>query len=112
MVLQVNFLTSGSATSGTGTEELTALTFITSPGMVIQDMFQTSCGTVANDADWTLYIDGSQTRYKWSAEELNPASVGRPKVSFSIGPNKTVQFKWSGQSAAAANTLKILYVVA
>jgi len=79
--------------------------------MALMDVFQTSCGTAANDADWTLYIDGIQTPYAWTAEELNPASVGRMKLPspITISPGRKVQFKWAGQGTAAVNTLKILY---
>jgi hypothetical protein len=113
MVKQVTFQTDGSATSGTGTEELTGETFFYSPGMAIRDIFQTSSGTKANDADWALYVDGVQTRYGWTAEELNPANVGRSKIleisPIRIRPGALVQLKWSGQATAAANKLRILY---
>jgi len=113
MVKQVNFKTNGSATSGTATEDLSGQQFIFSPpsGMMILDLFQTSSGTAANDADWQLVIDGIDTRYKWTAEELNPANVSRVKLPtpIKIRPNVMVQFKWSGQSSAASNILKVLY---
>jgi len=109
---QVVFETDGAATSGTGSEELSGETFFISPGMHITDLFQTSCGTLANDADWQLYIDGIATRWTWTAEELDPASVGRPKLPKSIGisPGRLVQFKWSGQAVAASNKLKVQFL--
>lgn len=109
---QLNFLTDGAAKSGTGTEALTELAFVQFlHGIAITDIFQTSSGTVANDADWDLYINGKQTEYSWTAEELDPASVGRAKPSspLTIAPMAKIQFKWSGQGAAAANTLKLYF---
>lgn len=107
---QVVFLTDGSNTSGTGTEELSGESFWMAPGnILIRDIFQTTCGTEANDGDWQLYIDGIATRYTFTAEELNPANVGRPKWSIGITKGRMVQFKWSGQSAADNNKLKVLF---
>ena len=108
----VTFQTDGAAKSGTGTEELTGLTFIQEErGIGITDITQVTCGTLANDADWQLFIDGMATRFKWSAEELDPASVGRNRLlsMIKIHPRAKIQFKWSGQGAAAANNLRIQY---
>lgn len=110
----VTFQTDAAATSGTATEELTGLTFIQEErGIAITDITQVSCGTVANDADWQLYIDGMATRYKWSAEELDPTNVGRNRLlsPIKIHPRAKVQFLWSGQGAAAANNIRIQYEV-
>lgn len=112
MAKMVTFQTDASATSGTGTEELTGLEFIQEErGVAITDITQVSCGTVANDADWQMYIDGMATRYKWSAEELDPTNVGRNRLlsPIRIHPRAKIQFKWSGQAAAAANNLRIQY---
>jgi len=109
---QLNFVTDGAAKTGTATEMLTGLAYADFPhGIAITDIFQTSCGTAANDADWALYINGKLTEYSWTAEELDPASVGRAKPSspLTVTPGVKIQFKWSGQTAAAANTLKIYF---
>lgn len=108
----VTFQTDGSAKSGTGTEELTGLSFVQEEqGVAITDITQVSCGTVANDADWQLYIDGMATRYKFTAEELDPTKVGRNRLlsPITIHPRAKIQFKWSGQAAAASNNLRIQY---
>jgi len=112
MAKYVTFQTNATATSGTGTEELTGLSFLQEEGAVfITDISQVSCGTVANDADWQMYIDGMATRYKWSAEELDPTKVGRNRLlsPIKIHPRAKIQFKWSGQTVAAANNLRIQY---
>ncbi len=111
---QLNFVTDGAAKTGTATEMLTGLAFAQfNHGIAITDMFQTTAAvaTPENDADWSLYIDGKLTEYSWTAEELNPASVGRAKPSspLTIRPGVKIQFKWAGQAAAAANTLKIYF---
>jgi len=108
----VTFQTDGAATSGTGTEELTGLSFMQEEkGIGITDITQISCGTVANDADWQLYVDGMATRFKFSAEELDPTNVGRNRLlsMIKIHPRAKIQWKWSGQGAAAANNLRIQY---
>ena len=112
MVQQVNFRTDAAAVAGRGIETLSLLTFFTSPGMVIVDLFQTTGVAAANDADWTLYIDGIATSYTWSRVELNPANVGRfqLKSGISIRPGAKVQFVWA-QVVAQANTLKCMYEV-
>jgi len=108
----VTFQTDGAAKSGTATEELTSLTFMQEErGIAITDITQVSCGTVANDADWQLYIDGMATRYKWSAEELDPTNVGRNRLitPIRVHPRAKIQFKWSGQATAGPNNLRIQY---
>ncbi len=108
----VTFQTDGTGKSGTATEELTGLTFIKlTRGMAIIDITQVTSGTLANDADWQLYVDGMATRFKFSAEELDPASVGRNRLlsAIKIKPNSVIQWLWSGQTAAAANNLRIQY---
>ena len=104
--------TNGSTTTGTGTDDLTGLAYFQFPtGIAITAMSQVSCGTVANDADWALYVDGKTTEWCWQAEELNPANVGRAVLmrAITIAPGKKLQFKWSGQGSAAANKLKVQY---
>jgi len=108
----VTFQTDGANTSGTGTEELTGLSFWQEErGIEILDITQVSSGTVANDADWQLYIDGMATRYKWSAEEIDPTKVGRNRLlePIRISPRRKIQFMWSGQASAASNNLRIQY---
>lgn len=108
----VTFQTDATNATGTGTEELTGLTFVQEErGIAITDITQVTCGTLANDADWQLYIDGMATRIKFSAEELDPASVGRNRMisPITIRPRAKIQWLWSGQGAAAANNLRIQY---
>ncbi|GAI13606.1 unnamed protein product [marine sediment metagenome] len=109
---QLSFITDGAAKSGTATEKLTGLAYAQfMHGIAITDIFQTTSGTLANDADWSLYVDGKLTEYSWSAEELDPASIGRAKPSspLTVTPGVKIQFKWAGQTAAAANELKIYF---
>jgi len=108
----VTFQTDGSNVEGIGTEELTGLTFLQEEkGVAITDITQVSSGTVANDADWQMYVDGIATRYKWSAEEIDPTKVGRNRLlsPIKIHPRAKIQFKWSGQAVATSNNLRIQY---
>ena len=108
----VTFQTDGAAKSGTGTEELTGLSFMQEErGVAMTDITQVSCGTVANDADWQLYVDGMATRFKFTAEELDPTKVGRNRLlsAIRIHPRAKIQWKWSGQGTAGPNNLRIQY---
>jgi len=109
---QLTFVTDGAAKSGTATEVLTGLAYAQfAHAIAITDIFQTTSGTLANDADWALYIDGKLTEYSWTAEELDPASIGRarPSSPLTVSPGVKIQFKWSGQTAAAVNNLKLYF---
>lgn len=111
MAKMITFQTDGAAKSGTGTEELTGLTFMQEErGVAITDITQVSV-VADNDADWQMYVDGIATRYKWSAEEINPESVGRNRLlsPIRIHPRAKIQFKWSGQTAAQSNNLRLQY---
>jgi len=114
--MMIRIDTDGAATSGTGTDVLTGETFVSyEHGIAIIGITQVSTGTVANDADWDLYINGLSTSYGWKAEELNPANVGLLDLSKSpikIGPRRKIQLKWSGQGAAAACRLVLQAVPA
>ena len=108
----VTFQTDGAAKSGTATEELTGLTFMQEErGVAITDITQVATATPANDADWQLWVDGMATRFKWSAEELDPTKVGRNRLltPIRIHPRAKIQWLWSGQAAATANNLRIQY---
>lgn len=113
MVEMLTFDTDAAATAGTGVETLSEETFFLSPGMAIVDLFQTPGAVLANDADWQLFIDGIGTRYTWTAEELDPVAMasakGRLPSSINISPGRMVQFRWTGQGAAQANRLKLMY---
>lgn len=113
MVEMVTFDTDAAAAEGRGQETLSEETFFLSPGMAVMDIFQTPGAVLNNDADWQLYIDGLPTRFQWTAEELDPVAMaggkGRLPTTINISPGRLVQFRWSGQAAAQANRLKVLY---
>ena len=109
----VSFATDAAAVAGMGAETLSGETFFISPGMAITDIFQTPGAVLANDADWTLVIDGIATRFNWTAEELDPAAFaaaqGRLPTPITIRPGALVQLAWAGQGAAQANLVKVIY---
>jgi len=113
MVKMVTFDTDAVAVTGRGIETLSLETFFISKGMAIVDIFQTPGALLANDADWQLYIDGLPTRLQWTAEELDPTAMasakGRLPTPITIAPGRLVQMVWSGQGAAQANRVKVLY---
>jgi hypothetical protein len=118
MVNMLSVQTDAAATSGTGADLLSGLTFFKfGHGIMIVDIYQTAGAVLANDADWTLYVNGKQTDWSWTAEELDPASSGRPVLrdmptkGISIAPGRTIQLLWSGQGAAQANILRVLYEI-
>lgn len=109
----VSFDTDAAAVAGAGQETLSGQTFFISPGMAVTDIFQTPGAVLANDADWTLYVDGLPTRFNWTAEELDPAAFaaagGRLPTPITIRPGALVQLMWAGQGVAQANRVKLLY---
>lgn len=109
----VSFETDAAAVAGVGAETLSEQGFFISPGMAITDIFQTPGAVLANDADWTLWVDGIATRFNWTAEELDPAAFaaagGRLPTPITIRPGALVQLMWAGQGAAQANVVKLLY---
>jgi len=109
----VSFDTDGAAVAGAGAEVLSGQTFFISPGMAITDIFQTPGAALANDADWTLYVDGLPTRFMWTAEELDPAAFaaaqGRLPTPITIRPGALVQLMWADQGAPQANRVKLVY---
>jgi len=115
MVKMVTFDTDAAAAAGVGIETLSGETFMLVPGkgIGIVDVFQTPGAVLANDADWTLYIDGVATRYTWTAEELDPAAFaaakGRLPSPIMVTPGRMLQMRWAGQAAAQANRVKVLF---
>lgn len=109
----VAFQTDGAATAGFGQETVTLQTFFQelTNGIAILDVTQVAGAVLANDADWQLYVDGQATRWTWRAEEIDPASVGRNRLLTPIRIHRgaLIQFRWSGQGAAQANTLTVQY---
>ena len=111
----VTFDTDAVADAGTGIETLSGETFMLVPGngIGITDVFQTPGAVLNNDADWQLYIDGMPTRYLWTAEELDPVAFGSAKgrlpTPIMVTPGRMLQMRWSGQAAAQANRVKVLY---
>lgn len=106
------FDTDGANVSGTATDNLTGLSFWRPlTDVLLEDLVQPS-GTLANDADWTVYANGKQTDYQFQAEMLDPTNklgVSVVKDGIRIKAGTEVQFKWSGQVAAQANKLYVYY---
>ena len=108
----MTFVTDGAEVEGIAKEELMETTFVQEEtGMAITDITQVSCGTPGNDADWQIAVDGTLTRYKWTAEEIDPTKVGRNRLlsPIRVRPRARLQFKWSGQAVATVNKLKVQY---
>lgn len=106
---QITFETDGANTEGFGAEELSEQGFFMAPtDIVVEDIFQTTGVAAANDAGWQLYVDGIATRYTFSAAELNPANVGRPRWNIGIRKGRMIQMYWD-QAVAQDNAVKILY---
>ena len=109
----MQFVTDGTAVAGVATNPQTNLAFFQSPRRVaIVDLKQVTCGTVANDADWNLFVDYKDTGIVTIAELINPATTGMKRVfttPITIHAGAIIQFHWQGQGAAATNVLNVEY---
>jgi hypothetical protein len=114
LVEKVTFQTNGTNTSGTGVDISTNLTYWQPlRDIVIVDLVQPSCGTIANDADWQIWANGAQTKFFFQAEEINPAYKGAKSAvaptGIKVKAGTVLQFKWLGQSSAASNYLHVFF---
>jgi len=107
-----SFQTDAVAVAGFAADVLTTLLFMREErGIAITDITAVAGAVRANDADWTLWVDGQQTKYQFVAEEIDPAVVGRNRLlsPIKIHPKALIQWAWAGQAVAQANILRIQY---
>lgn len=108
-----SFRTDAAATTGTGIEVNSLATqVIFSRGIRILALKQAAGAVLANDANWNLWTDYKDSGFIWVNESLNPVNDGGVKLGpsgITVKPNTPIQWKWSGQGAAQANTLEMYY---
>lgn len=113
----INFQTDAAATTGFGAEINSGQTAIVvsslgATGIRILGLKQPAGAVLANDADWALWRNNSQTSEAWFAESLDPINGGGVDLGprgIVIGPTGTFSFAWFGQGAAQANRLQVMY---
>ena len=108
----ISFVTDAAAVAGTGAELNSGVLQVQFPRGIRILALKQPLGVVANDADWTLWVDYASTGMTWEAETLDPINDGGVKLGpsgITIRPGAIVQFFWAGQAAARANTLTVYY---
>jgi len=109
----LTFITNAAAVAGTGAELNSGVLQIQFPkGIRILALKQAPGAVLANDADWTLWIDYASTGMTWVAEALNPVNDGGVKLGptgIRVRPGAIIQMFWAGQVAAQANALTVYY---
>lgn len=109
----MTFVTDAAAVAGTGAELNSGVLQVQFPrGIKILALKQAAGVALANDADWTLWIDYASTGMTWVAEALDPANDGGVKLGptgIRIRPGAIIQVFWAGQGAAQANALQVYF---
>lgn len=109
----MTFITNAAAVAGTGAELNSGVLQVQFPkGIRILALTQALGAVLANDANWTLWIDYASTGMTWVNEVLNPINNGGVKLGptgITIRPGAVIQFFWAGQAAAQANQLQVSY---
>ena len=108
----MSFITDAVAVAGVGAEINSGVLQVQFPTGIRILALKQPLGVVANDADWTLWVDYASTGQMWEAEALDPINDGGVKLGpsgITIRPGAIIQFFWAGQAAARANTLTVYY---
>lgn len=109
----ISFTTDAAAAAGVGAELNSGVLQVTFPkGIRILALKQAAGAVLANDADWTLWVDYASSGMAWVAEALNPVNDGGVKLGpsgITIRPGAIIQFFWAGQAAAQANVITVYY---
>jgi len=109
----LSFTTDGVAVAGTGAELNSGAGSVTLPfGIMILALKQAAGAVLANDADWTLWVDYKSTGMTFVAEALDPVNDGGVKLGPSglkIRPGAVIQMFWAAQGAAQANVVTVYY---
>lgn len=109
----LTFITDGAAVAGFGAELNSGVLAVQLPYNIrILAIKQAAGAVLANDADWTLWVNLASTGMTWVAEALDPVNDGGVK----LGPNgitvtagHAIQMAWAGQGAAQANAVTLYY---
>ena len=109
----ITFVTDAAAVAGFGAELNSGVLQVQFPRSIrITALKQPAGAALANDADWTLWVNYANTGQSWFAESLNPINGGgvdlKPR-GITIRAGSIIQFAWFGQGAAQANALQVFY---
>ena len=109
----MTFVTDAAAAAGTGAELNSGVLQVTFPrGIRVLRLVQAAGAVLANDANWTLWVDYASTGMTWVNEVFDPVNDGGVKLGpsgITIRPGAVIQWFWSGQGAAQANQLQVFY---
>lgn len=109
----MTFVTDAAAVAGTGAELLSGALSVSFPRRIrILALKQAAGAVLANDADWTLWVNYASTGQAWVAEQLDPVNDGGVKLGpsgITIAAGGVIMMMWAGQGAAQANAVTIFY---
>jgi hypothetical protein len=108
----ISFQTDGAAVAGMGAELNSGAVQVTFPkGIRILAIKQPTGVALANDADWTLWVDYASTGQMFQAEATDPINDGGVKLGptgITIRPGGVIMMAWA-QAAAQANIVNVYY---
>lgn len=109
----ISFTTDAVAVAGFGAEVNSGVLQVTFPRNIrILKIVQAPGALLANDADWTLWVNYASTAQAWVAEQLSPVNDGGVKLGpdgITIAALSPIQMAWAGQAAAQANVVTFFY---
>jgi len=109
----MTFNTDAAAVAGTGAELNSGVLQVQFPFRIrILAIKQAAGAVLANDADWTLWVNYASTGMTWVAEAMNPVNDGGVKLGptgITVRAGAIIQMFWAGQVAAQANAVTVYY---
>ena len=111
----ISFVTDAAAVAGFGAELNSGVLSVQLPYNIrILRIAQPAGAVLANDADWTLWVNLASTGMTWVAELLDPINDGGVKLGpkgITVTGGHAIQMAWAGQGAAQANAVTIFYEI-
>lgn len=111
----LSFVTDAVAVAGFGAELNSGVLSVQLPYNIrILRVAQPTGVALANDADWTLWVNLASTGMTWVAELLDPINDGGVKLGpngITITAGHSIQMAWAGQVAAQANAVTLFYEI-
>lgn len=108
----MSFTTDNVAVAGFGAEVNSGVLGVSLPfGIRILAIKQPTGVALANDADWTLWVNYASTGMQFIAEHMDPINDGGVKLGptgITVQPRAFIQMAWA-QVAAQVNVVSIYY---
>ncbi|GAI75219.1 unnamed protein product [marine sediment metagenome] len=108
----MSFTVDGAAAAGFGAEVASGVLAVSFPkGIRILAVKQATGVAVANDAEWTLWVDYASTGQVFPAVHTDPVNDGGVKLGpsgITVRPGGVIQMAWV-QAVAQANIVSVYY---